>query len=99
MTGKQKSAYRRTEEFKNKKRFLFEYYNWTCQICGIRKLVGLHPHHYDNETYEKEVPLTDLIPLCSSCHREIERLLRRTKNKIDIDDYCSNLKKIYTRSK
>lgn len=97
MTSKKKTIFRRTSAWKNWRKYLLQKRNYTCEICGIVKKKGLQVHHLDEEHY------TDLNPikfrcLCQTCHKQIEWLLSKTKNPVDIDNYIKNLKEIYLLS-
>jgi len=58
----------------------------------------MHIHHIDPSKYGSET-LEDVVPLCSTCHKHIEWLLKRTKNKVDINVYTEKIKEIYLKSK
>ena len=96
MTGTEKSRFRQTKTWKQFRQQLRIDRQYTCEICGIKKKTGLQVHHLDEEHY------TDLNPqkfklLCSSCHQEVERLLRRKV--INIQEYCSRFKDVFTSSR
>ena len=88
------------EWFENGQLQIHCYYNnrnYTCEICGVIKKKGLNVHHHDEEHY---TVLQDdkFSVLCKSCHQEVERLLRRTKNIVDIEKYVSGMRRIYLAS-
>ena len=93
MTTKEQTAYRATPKWIAFRLHVLEKRNYSCYVCGITKKKGQHIHHLSTTTYGKETP-SDVVVLCSSCHRLVERLLRRTKNKTDINLFCKRLKKL-----
>lgn len=92
-----RARYRRSKAFKEIKEALFKKYDHQCYICGTVHKKGLHPHHLDPSTYGRET-VDDLIPLCPTDHKIIEWMMSKTKNKIDIESYCHNLREIYDAS-
>jgi 5-methylcytosine-specific restriction endonuclease McrA len=96
--GKEKSKYRQTKKWKDFRKRILKERDYTCEICDTRKKKGMHIHHYDESTYGNETS-EDVLVSCSTCHKLIEWLLSRTKNKVDIDVFCNNLKKAYEKSK
>jgi len=95
MTSKEKSKFRTTSKWKSWRKYLLHKRGCNCEICRIYKKAGLNVHHHDEANY------TDLREykfsiLCKEDHKLIERLLRRKE--FDIDDYCSNLKRVYQES-
>jgi 5-methylcytosine-specific restriction endonuclease McrA len=97
MNGKEKSKYRSTKQWKDFRKKLIENNNYQCEICGVRKKKGLHIHHLDEDAYGRETK-EDVVVVCSTCHKLIEWMVSRTKNRIDINDYCENLKDVYLKT-
>lgn len=98
MNGKEKNKYRTTKEWKDKRKQYLKEINYTCEICNTRKKKGLHIHHINEDAYGHEKN-EDIIGLCATCHKTIEWLLSRTKNPVDINKYCENLKNVYIETK
>lgn len=97
MTSKEKVKYRSSKKWKDFRKNILEERDYRCEICGIQKKKGLQIHHLNPNTYGKETK-DDVLVLCPADHKGLERLLRRTKNKVDIDEYCKNLKDAYYKS-
>ena len=96
MNSKQKTEFRKSKEWKQFRLHLLETRGYQCEACGIKKKSGLQIHHQDEANYTN---LEDdhFTILCSMCHKEIERLLKRKK--LDPDEFFSNMKTILERSK
>lgn len=64
---------RRSKEFANWRKAVFERDNYTCQICYVRGGV-LHPDHIKQFAYYPELrfELSNGRTLCESCHRKTE---------------------------
>ena len=57
--------------------------NYTCQLCGKKKLEGhnLHVHHIDGDyEYNK---INNLVVLCCRCHRKVHKNLAKYKKLSD----------------
>jgi len=98
MTGKEKTKYRQSQQWKKYRIEKLKSENYTCQLCGIRRKKGLNIHHLNDNTYGREA-LSDTVVLCPACHKLVERLLSRTRNPVDIELFSENLKTIYLKSK
>lgn len=96
MNSKEKQKFRSTSTWKNWRKYILHKRNYTCEICGIVKKKGLQLHHLDEENYTL-LQEERFILLCSSCHKEVERLVKRKI--LDIDKYIENLKKTYKETK
>lgn len=59
-----RNIYLKSEEWKEKRELIMDFYNWICQKCG-EKATDLHHVTYDNIFKEK---FEDLQPLCRCCH-------------------------------
>lgn len=98
MTGKEKSKYRQTKEWKQFRKKLIENKNHKCEMCDTKKRKGLHIHHLNEDKYGEETE-NDVVVLCSTCHKIVEWLLSRTKNPVDLNVFCTNLKWVYNNTK
>jgi len=96
MDVKEKNKYRQSRQWKEFRKRILKDRDYTCEVCKIKKKKGLHIHHFDESAYGREKE-SDVVLLCSVCHRLVEWILSRTKNKIDIDDFCNNLKRVCYR--
>lgn len=96
MTSKEKTIFRRTSAWKNWRKYLLQKRNYTCEICGIVKKKGLQVHHLDEEHYTA-LKEDKFVVLCSSCHKEVERLVKRKV--LDINLYKENIKKVFEQTK
>lgn len=94
MDGKEKTKYRNTKEWKKFRKELLEDADYKCQVCGIRKKKKLQIHHLNEKAYGQETKESVVI-LCPTCHKIVEWLLSRTRNPVDLNDFCSNLKWVY----
>lgn len=63
----------RNKEYIYWRKQVFERDNYTCQLCGIRGGVILHPHHLKSYTRfpEFRYDVNNGKTLCIDCHREI----------------------------
>lgn len=68
----QPQAGRRTQEYKNWRKAVFERDNYTCQICG-QKGGHLRAHHIERyrSCIERRTDVTNGITLCDKCHTEV----------------------------
>ena len=92
MTQKDRRRYRQTKKWKEFRAYLLDKAENRCYVCKGFKRKGLQIHHLDPSTYGDEKP-EDCIVLCSSCHKELERLLR--KKNLNINDYQKNMRWLY----
>jgi len=60
--------YLKSDEWKEKRRYLMEVSDWTCSKCGAK---ATQLHHVSYENIGNEELDTDVIPLCKDCHDEI----------------------------
>lgn len=67
-----RNKYLHSEEWKHKRQLIMDYYNWTCQKCGL-DAQDLHHTTYKNIFKEK---FEDLQPLCRACHKEEHELIQ-----------------------
>jgi hypothetical protein len=65
----------RKGDFSTVKRLHFSGINF-CAVCGTFKKI--HIHHIVPFRYTKDNSLSNLIPLCASCHRKIEAITFKT---------------------
>lgn len=59
--------YRSSNNWKEKRKLIFERDNKTCQICKIDTATEVHHLSYQNIFNE---PLEDLVAICFNCHRK-----------------------------
>jgi 5-methylcytosine-specific restriction endonuclease McrA len=92
MTQKERRRYRQRKQWIEFRAYILDQADHRCFMCNGYKKKGLQIHHLDPSTYghEKE---TDVVVLCSACHKEIERLLH--KKKLDINKYIERMRKLY----
>jgi len=62
--------YLKSDEWKEKRKYLMEQCDWTCSKCG-EKATQLHHLNYNN-IGDEELDV-DVIPLCKDCHDEIHK--------------------------
>jgi predicted restriction endonuclease len=64
---------RQSATFRRWREAVFMRDNWTCQICGIRGGVKLHPHHIKEFAIYPELrfDVDNGITLCADCHSKI----------------------------
>jgi len=60
--------YLKSEDWRERRKVLMEQCDWECSKCG-EKATELHHLNYNN-LGEEELE-SDVIPLCSECHKEI----------------------------
>ena len=60
--------YLKSDEWKEKRKYIMDMADWTCSKCG-NKATQLHHISYDN-LGDEELD-TDVIALCKDCHDEI----------------------------
>jgi len=94
---KSRTKFRQSGKWKKFRKIMLSRVNNRCEICGIYHKKGLNVHHHNPHEYDN-LNIQDFSVLCKSCHREVERLLSRTSNRVDIDKYISNLKRVYEES-
>jgi 5-methylcytosine-specific restriction endonuclease McrA len=77
MNSKEKTSFRRTEEWKQFRITLIKERNNTCELCGsIKPSSQLQVHHINPDDYTN-LNKKYFAVLCKSCHKEIERLSKR----------------------
>jgi predicted HNH restriction endonuclease len=99
-TSKERAKYRTTKKWKTFRRELIKKSGHKCMVCGVEKRGKmtryLQVHHVNPDAYGNETE-DDVVVLCASCHKDVERFLDRKE--FDIDRYVSEIKNIYERSK
>jgi len=98
ISSKEKNKFRTKKVWKDFRKEILSDRNNTCEICRIKRKKGMNVHHQDEENYT-DLTKNKFSLLCPKCHKEVERILSRTRNKVDMDVYCRNLKRIVKRSK
>ena len=96
MEGKDKVKFRNKKVWKDFRLTMLIKEDYTCEICKIRKKKGLNIHHMNGDDYTNLDPKYFSV-LCSTCHTEVERLLKRKV--LDIDNYSRKIKTIFDKSK
>jgi 5-methylcytosine-specific restriction endonuclease McrA len=74
-SGKEKTDYRKTKEWKAFRLSILKERNYKCECCGVSKKSGLQIHHIFPEEYDNLEPERFAV-LCSSCHKEVSRMER-----------------------
>ena len=101
MNSKEKTKYRQSKKWKEKRKDFIDKFDSTCQFCG-KRYTGkskrlLQIHHIDPSTYGREKD-KDLVVLCSNCHRYLERLYKIVKGKTSLpNEWYSIFNKIIER--
>lgn len=72
------TSYILSDRWKIKRQSYFGRNGRICQACGSRSNLVVHHLSYTNFMNE---PLSDLLGVCQSCHREIHRLHRKSGRK------------------
>lgn len=72
-------AYISSAAWQRKRTQVFAHYGKRCYACRTMK-GPFHVHHMSYANLGRE-PLSDLIPLCMSCHREITRIYKRNRRR------------------
>lgn len=62
------NKYLQSETWKIKKQAVLNRDSYQCQMCG--RIHSLHVHHITYKNLGKE-PLSDLVTLCSFCHKKV----------------------------
>ena len=101
MNQRDKTRYRASPKWKETRRLILIEYDYTCYICQISKRASqsryLQVHHTVPASYGDE-HLSELVLLCSSCHKHVlERLLKRKE--FDIKGFLRRLEDVYDRTK
>lgn len=71
--------YIKSERWKRKRQQVFAHYGKRCYACRKRVRI-LHVHHRSYRNLTRE-PMSDLIPLCIKCHKEITDYHRRNRRR------------------
>lgn len=79
MVTKAYKDYINSPRWKKKREQVFRYYGKRCYACRKAPKV-LHCHHMDYTRLGKEA-MSDLIPLCVDCHKQVTRMYRRNRRK------------------
>lgn len=101
-TTKDKSAFRRSKEWKEHTIKMKELRGNKCEICGntnVKKLVVHHRHMSDSKASYTNLDPERFMVLCQLCHKYVHRLAamyNRKKNPPDCPD--SHLKSLIERT-
>jgi 5-methylcytosine-specific restriction endonuclease McrA len=80
-----KEAYRKSKEWKLRRKECIEQYGKVCHFCGLPISGKVIIHHIDNDP--TKYTTSPLVPLDSSCHKTVTRFEKitteKTMNKID----------------
>lgn len=72
-------AYIRSERWARKRTQVFAHYGKRCYAC--RRATGpIHVHHLSYANLGRE-PMSDLMPLCVQCHREVTWIYKRNRRR------------------
>jgi len=67
-------AYLKSKKWEQKRLQVFKHYGKRCYACLTYKgPIQVHHLSYDKVGHE---PITDLMPLCKDCHKEVTRIYR-----------------------
>ena len=66
LTTMSRLEYGNTKEWRSKRKLLIEAFRGKCSTCRHAGVLEAHHNTYDRYGYEE---FTDLVPLCSSCHK------------------------------
>lgn len=72
-------AYIASDKWQRKRQQVFAHYGKRCYACRTRK-GPFHVHHMDYSRLGRE-SMSDLIPLCIPCHREVTRVYKRNRRR------------------
>lgn len=75
MTTQFYKAYLKSDKWKKKREQVFSHYGKRCYACRKPARI-LHVHHLTYERLGREL-MSDLLPLCVPCHKEVTRLYRQ----------------------
>ena len=96
MTQAEKIKFRSTKIWKDFRHTQLIKHSFTCQICGIKRKKLLNLHHLNEDNYT-DLNENNFALLCPSCHKEVERLIRRKI--VDIDVYANQMKEVFIKTK
>ena len=71
--------YIKSPRWKKKREEVFAFYGKRCFACRRRAKV-LHVHHVTYARLGRE-SMSDLMPLCVPCHREVTKIYRRNRRR------------------
>lgn len=71
--------YLKSKRWANKREAVFAHYGRRCYACRT-KSGPFHVHHLSYSKLFNE-PVSDLIPLCVPCHREVTRIYKRNRRR------------------
>ena len=71
---------KRGSNWQSQKRKALKRDNFTCQKCGKKEFINVHhikPYRFFNGDYKTANNLSNLICLCSACHRKADALIQK----------------------
>jgi 5-methylcytosine-specific restriction endonuclease McrA len=71
MTSKEKTAYRTTKHWKQRRLLTLERDDYHCRLCGRSIKKGGNVHHLDDSRPYDEDSIDNLVSLCKGCHRHV----------------------------
>jgi hypothetical protein len=99
MNKQERTKYTSSTEWKELRNQVLKRQGNICYMCKQKKNKGLHIHHgKGHQSYGKE-NLIDMFAICSSCHKHVEYILSRSRNKIDLPKYWAGLKEIVIKGR
>jgi len=98
MDNKEKNKFRTKKVWKEFRKEILIERDYRCEICGMKHKKGMNLHHQDESNYT-DLKKNKFSLLCKSCHKEVERILSRRRNVVDMDLYCRKLKSIIKKGR
>jgi len=72
-------AYLKSPQWQKKRQQCFAHYGKRCYACRTYR-GPFHVHHMDYARFGREL-ITDIIPLCVPCHREVTAIYKRNRRR------------------
>ena len=79
MTRNEYIKYINSETWENKRQTRLLFDDFMCQMCGSRgtQINPLQIHHMTYKNLGHETMETDLVTLCSNCHKAVHKMMNR----------------------